>query len=53
MSILSRIEAHGGSVARDRWMLRLQPGAMPPAAIAWVKARKDELMREIWPLYDD
>ncbi|MGQ3671814.1 hypothetical protein ACT6QG_05400 [Xanthobacter sp. TB0136] len=53
MSILSRIEANGGSVTRDRWMPRLRPGDMSPAAIEWVKAHKDDLMREIWPLYDD
>lgn len=53
MSILSRIRAHGGDVIRDKWQITLRPGRMPPPAIAWVKERKADLMREIWPEFDD
>lgn len=52
MSILARIRAHGGDVTRDEWRFRLQPGRLPPDAIAWVRARLDDVKREVWPQYD-
>lgn len=52
MSILARIRANGGDVVLDRWEIRLRPGKMTDAAIAWVKAHKRELLAEIWPEFD-
>ncbi|KGM50648.1 hypothetical protein [Pseudooceanicola atlanticus] len=53
MSILDRIRANGGEVVRDQWRIRLRRGRLTDAAIKWIGERRDELMREVWPSYDD
>lgn len=53
MSILSRIRANGGEVIRDRWQIRLRRGRLTDDAVKWVAERKRDLMREVWPLFDD
>ena len=53
MSILARIRAHGGDVIRDRWSIRLRRGRLSVEAMAWVGRHRDDLMREVWPQYDD
>lgn len=50
--ILDRIRAHGGEVIRDKWEIRLHPGRLTPAAIAWIKDRTASLTSEVWPEYD-
>jgi len=52
VSILARIRAHGGDVIRDEWRLRLRRGRLSDAAVAWIGANRDALMREVWPAYD-
>ena len=54
-SILTRIRAHGGEVIRDGWQLRLRRGRLDDAALEWLRhpARREALMREVWPEYDD
>lgn len=52
MSILARIRAHGGDVIRDGWSIRLRPGRLTPAALAWVRAHKLDVLREVWPEAD-
>lgn len=51
--ILDRIRAHGGEVIRDKWEIRLRRGRLTDEAMAWIKARRVELTREVWPEYDD
>ena len=54
MSILARIHAAGGKVRRDRWSVTLvKRGSLSADAVAWIKDHKADLMREIWPLYDE
>ncbi|UXU73804.1 MULTISPECIES: hypothetical protein [unclassified Paracoccus (in: a-proteobacteria)] len=53
MAILERIRAHGGEVIRDKWTITLRKGRLTPAALAWVKDHRDDLMREVWPEFDD
>lgn len=53
MSILDRIRANGGEVIRDRYRISIRRGRLSDKALAWVSAHKDELIREIWPEYDD
>lgn len=55
MSILDRIRANGGEVIRDGWRLRLRRGRLTDAALKWLREPKvkDQLMREVWPAYDD
>ena len=53
MSILDRIRANGGDVIREEWRINLRRGRMDDAAVAWVGAHKADLMREVWPEYDD
>lgn len=53
MSIVARIRAQGGNVTRDRWGFRLTRGKLSPDAVAWIGQHKREVMRELWPLYDD
>jgi len=53
VSILSRIRANGGEVIRDRWQIRLRRGRLTDDAVKWVAERKRDLMREVWPLFDD
>lgn len=50
--ILDRIRAHGGEVTRDRWTIRLRAGRLTPAALEWLRERKDALMQEVWPEFD-
>lgn len=50
--ILDRIRAHGGEVIRDKWEIRLRPGRLTPAAIAWIKDRTAALTAEVWPEFD-
>lgn len=53
MSILDRIRAQGGDVVRDRWRLRIKRGRLTDDALSWIAERRADLMREVWPLYDD
>lgn len=54
MSILARIKANGGDVARQEWRFTLKRGRLTEAAMAWLKAggRWREACREAWPLFD-
>lgn len=52
MSILARIHAHGGAVVLDGLALRIRRGRLDDAALAWVKAHRDDLMREVMPNHD-
>lgn len=53
MSILNRIRANGGEVVRDKWCVTLKRGRLTPEAVAWIGKNKAELMREIWPEFDE
>lgn len=53
MDILQHIRAQGGEVIREGWNVALRKGRMTSEAIAWVRARKTDLMREIWPEFDE
>lgn len=53
MSIVSRIRAQGGDVTRKGYRLSLRRGGLDARAVEWVKAHRDEIMREIWPRFDD
>lgn len=52
MSIMERIRAHGGEVTRDGWRFKVRRGRLTAEAMAWVRAHKIELMREVWPEFD-
>lgn len=51
--ILDRIRAHGGDAIRDGWRLRVRRGRLPDAALEWLRTRRDALIREVWPEFDD
>lgn len=53
MSILDRIRAQGGEVIRDKWTISLRRGRLSSEALAWVQDHRDDLMREVWPQFDD
>lgn len=53
MPILDRIRAQGGEVVRDRWTIKLRKGRLSDEALAWIGEHRADLMREIWPEYDD
>lgn len=53
MSIVGRIRAQGGEVVRDEWRISLRRGRLTDAALDWVREHKADLMRELWPSYDD
>ena len=53
MSILARIRAHGGEVIRTEWRITLRKGRLSAAALEWIAGRRPELMREVWPEFDD
>lgn len=53
MSILDRIRANGGEVIRTGWQFRIRKGRLTPVALAWIAERRSELMREVWPEFDD
>ena len=53
MAIIDRIRAHGGEVIRDQWRITLRKGRLSPAALAWIAARRDALVREVWPEFDE
>jgi hypothetical protein len=54
VSIVARIHAAGGKLRRDKWRATLvKRGALSADAVAWIKDHKADLMREIWPLYDE
>lgn len=52
MTILARIRAQGGDVVRDGWSIRLRPGRLTPAALAWLRDHRADLMHEVWPAFD-
>lgn len=52
MSILARIQAHGGDVIRDEWRFSLQRGRLTAEALAWLRTRWWRACAEAWPLYD-
>ncbi|TNE61396.1 MAG: hypothetical protein EP341_00705 [Sphingomonadales bacterium] len=51
--MLDRIRASGGEVIRGKWRITLRRGQLTDAAMEWIKAHRDDLMREVWPAYDD
>ena len=53
MSIIDRIRAHGGEVIRDKWNIILRKGRLTEDALLWVKDHRADLIREVWPEYDD
>lgn len=53
MAIIDRIRAHGAEVIRDKWSITLRKGRLTPEALAWVRDHRADLMREIWPEYDE
>lgn len=53
MSILARIQAHGGDVIRDGYRFRLRKGRLTPDAIAWVREHMRQVCEEVWPLFPD
>ena len=53
MSILARIRAHGGEVIRNEWRITMRKGRLSAAALEWIAGRRTELMREVWPEFDD
>lgn len=53
MSILDRIRANGGEVIRDKWGMLLRKGRLSAESVKWIAEHRDDLMREIWPVYDD
>lgn len=52
-AIIDRIRANGGEVIRDKWKITLRKGRLTPEALAWVKDHRSDLMREVWPEFDD
>lgn len=52
MSIVARIRAQGGDVTRNGWGFTLKRGRLDAAALEWLRGRKREIMREIWPQFD-
>lgn len=50
--ILDRVRAHGGDAIRDGWTIRLRAGRLTPAALDWLRGRKDALTQEVWPEHD-
>lgn len=52
MSIAARIRANGGEVTRDEWRIRIRKGRLTAEALEWIRARKAELLREVWPDID-
>jgi len=55
MSILARIQAHGGDIVRDQWRFTLKPGRLTPAALTWLRSNMRWFMAccEVWPVYGD
>lgn len=53
MSIVERIRAHDGDVIRSSWRVSLRPGRLAPESIEWLKAHRSDLMREVWPEFDE
>lgn len=51
MTILARVQAHGGDIIRDEWRFRLQRGRLSAAAIAWLRQHWLQACEEVWPLY--
>ncbi len=52
MSILARIQAHGGQIVRVEWRFTLKPGRLSPAALAWLKKHWRAACTEAWPVLD-
>lgn len=52
-AIIDRIRANGGEVIRNKWNITLRKGRLTPEALAWVKEHRADLMREVWPEFDD
>lgn len=53
MSVIDRIRAHGGEVIRDGYRFKLRRGRLSDDAVAWIATHKREVMREVWPEFDD
>lgn len=53
MSILDRIQDHGGEVIRSDWRIKLRRGRLSDEAVTWIGQNRAALMREVWPEYDD
>lgn len=53
MSILARIQAHGGEIVRSEWRFSLKRGRLTADAIAWLRAHWLEACAEAWPPFGD
>ena len=52
MSIIDRIRAHGGEVTRTEWRISIRRGRLDDNALAWLRDRKTDILREVWPKFD-
>lgn len=54
MSILARIQANGGDVARQEWRFALKRGRLTADALTWLRTggRWRAACAEAWPLLD-
>lgn len=54
MSILARIRANGGDVARHEWRFTLKRGRLTSDALTWLRAagRWRQACAEAWPPFD-
>ena len=53
MSILDRIRSNGGEVIRHDYKIVIRRGKLSDTAMNWIKERKADLIREVWPEYDE
>ena len=52
MSIMERVRAHGGEVTRKEWRISIRRGRLTAEALEWVRSHKADLLREVWPEFD-
>lgn len=52
MSILARIQAHGGDIVRVEWRFSLKRGRLTAEALAWLRKHWAEACAEVWPPFD-
>ena len=49
---MERIRAHGGEVIRDEWRISIRKGRLTDEALDWLRERKADVLREVWPEFD-
>ena len=52
MALAARRRPSNGEVTRTEWRISIRRGRLDDNALAWLRDRKTDILREVWPKFD-